>query len=88
MAWLEDMAREGVVRDVVGYLVSGGTGAGVGGIDRSGGGEVQPEPEVDADLLGGPHVKGKGKEKEIDIKMVDITNSEWRTPCLWSCKGV
>jgi hypothetical protein len=76
MAWLEDMARVGVARDVGGYLVDGGAGAGVSEIDKIGDGEVQLEPEVDGDLLGGPHVKGKGKEKEIGIKMVDITNSE------------
>lgn len=64
MAWLEDMVRDGVVRNAEGYLVGGG-----GGCDEDGG-------IADGGIIGETEVKGKGKEKEVDAKMVDITNSK------------
>jgi hypothetical protein len=75
MGWLEDMATTGVVRSIEGYLVGGGS-ADDGGEGDAGG--VHREEVGDADIKG----KGKAKEKEVDAKMVDITNSElfflWR----------
>jgi hypothetical protein len=70
MAWLEDMARGGVVSGVEGYLVGG-----VAEVDGGVGGEIEADVEV-AGGVGDADVKGKGKEKDVDVRMVDITNSK------------
>jgi hypothetical protein len=63
MAWLEDMVRDGIVRSAEGYFVGGG------GCDEDDG-------IADGGIMGEADVKGKGKEKEVDAKMADITNSK------------
>lgn len=64
MGWVEDMVRTGVVNGVGRFLVVGA--------ERNG-------MEVDGDEVGGEGVGAdvKGKGKEVDVMMVDITNSEY-----------
>ena len=72
MTWLEDMVKTGVVSDVEGYLVGGKVEGGMGEIGYGGG---SMEAEADAGAVQGADLKGKGKEKAVGVKMVDITNS-------------
>jgi hypothetical protein len=68
MMWLEDMVKGGVVRSAEGYLVDGGSGCDEEGREVGVG--------VNGGIIDGAGVESKGKEKEVDIKMVDITNSK------------
>ncbi|KAG8212867.1 hypothetical protein J3R82DRAFT_11191 [Butyriboletus roseoflavus] len=68
LAWLEDIARTGTIPRVDEYLI-GGSHVGASA-DEDGFGYAQdldPVPEVRRD-------KGKGKEKQMDYQMMDITN--------------
>ena len=69
LAWLEEIARTGTIPRVDGYLVGGSrVGATVDGEDGLGyDQQLDPVLEVKKD-------KGKGKEKEVDYQMMDITN--------------
>jgi hypothetical protein len=66
MEWVENMVRTGVVNGVGQFLVGGAVGDGmeVDGAGVEGGG-------------GGVTADAKGKGKEVDVMMVDITNSEY-----------
>ncbi|KAH7884859.1 hypothetical protein F5I97DRAFT_1892879 [Phlebopus sp. FC_14] len=65
MGWLEDMAREGSVPDVGQYLV--GEFGTFQVAESIGDGTLFREV---------PMNKGKGKAKEVDVQMADITNSD------------
>ncbi|KAF8556500.1 hypothetical protein OG21DRAFT_1602206 [Imleria badia] len=69
LAWLEGTARSGTIPPVDDYLV-GGSHAGAA-LDGENGYALRPDPihEVKRD-------KGKGKEKEVDYQMMDITNGD------------
>ncbi|KAH0833426.1 hypothetical protein J3R83DRAFT_12539 [Lanmaoa asiatica] len=65
LPWLEHIARTGTIPCVDEYLV----GASRGEDDFGYAQHLDPVPEVRRD-------KGKGKEKEVDYQMMDITNDE------------
>lgn len=69
LAWLEDIARTGTIPRVDGYLIGAShAGAAVDGEDSFGYAQpLDPVPEVKRD-------KGKGKAREVDYQIVDITN--------------
>ena len=71
MEWLEGIIRTGKVVEVERYLI----GCGGGGMEV-----VSVGGEMDVDMEG---VRGKGKEKEVDAKMVDITNSKYILSSDW-----
>ncbi|KAF9223241.1 hypothetical protein BS17DRAFT_833222 [Gyrodon lividus] len=71
VAWLEDMAREGTIPAVDGYLVNGSR---AGAIVDGDGGYVHAHPGSVAEVRRDKG-KGKDKEKEADYQMADITNS-------------
>jgi hypothetical protein len=74
MEWLEGVIRTGKVVEVERYLIGCGGGS-EGGMEVVGVGG-----EMDVDMEG---VRGKGKEKEVDAKMVDITNSKYILSSDW-----
>lgn len=78
-----DMAKTGVVCSAHEYSV-GAAEVDVGKADGGSGGEMDMVMNMDVDGLLPPpavNVKGKGKEKEVDGKIVDITNSALSIVC-------
>ncbi|KAG9311103.1 hypothetical protein JVU11DRAFT_9012 [Chiua virens] len=69
LAWLEDIARRESILPVDQYIVGGShTGP---CIDTEDGLDYAPRPDTTLEIR---RDKGKGKEKEVDDQMVDITN--------------
>lgn len=77
MGWLVDIAKTGIICDLEGYLVGGNVREDA---------EVEMNMEMDVgegvDLAPLADAKRRGKERDVDTKMLDITNSEFRLP--WS----
>lgn len=73
IGWLDEIARLGVIVGVDRFLVCGSVGSldiAVDGGDAC----VNMQAPMDVDCS---DPKEKGKEKELDAKMIDITNSEY-----------